>query len=191
MRIVQAGGIPLLLGMLDPDLGDLIVSIQMAPVAVAYMGHKTRCGAVPDGFGFLAPRGEGVRTLGVLFPSRLFSERTPEGGDLFTGFIGGMTDPGALALEDPELVEQVARDLEKLTGHSAQPSFQKVARYPEAIPQFSMGHLDRMSEIKARVEKIPGLYLAGNYLKGVGMKDAVGTGFEAAAGLLDQREKSR
>ena len=54
---------------------------------------------IPEGFGFLVPRGEGIRTLGVLFPSRLFEGRTPPGGDLLAGFVGGVLDPHALDLD--------------------------------------------------------------------------------------------
>jgi oxygen-dependent protoporphyrinogen oxidase len=135
---------------------------------------------VPDGFGFLVPRGEDVRTLGVLFPSRLFHGRAPEGGDLLTAFVGGMTDRDALALDDHELVMIVRSDLERLTGFRRAPDMVRVARFREAIPQLVVGHLDRISKIRERLATLPGLHLAGNYLKGVGMKDAVASGFEAA-----------
>ena len=152
----------------------------MAPVAVVHLGLRRRAPEVPDGFGFLAPRGEGVRSLGVLFPSRLFDGRTPEGGDLFTGFVGGTLDPAALDLDDAALLEIVRSDLSRLVRREVSPDFVRVARFPEAIPQCTLGHLDRLAGIRERLACLRGLVLAGNYLRGVGMKDAVGSGLDAA-----------
>ena len=173
-----------LLGGLDRDLGDLLSRIPMAPVAVVHMGHRRHAAGVPDGFGFLAPRGAGIRTLGILFPSRLFADRAPAGGDLLTAFIGGMLDRPALDLADDELLAAVMKDLEKLTGFNDGPDLLRVARYPQAIPQFTLGHLERMAGIHERLESLTGLCLAGNYLHGVGLKDAVASGLGAAEQIL-------
>ncbi len=85
-----------LLGPLDHALAEPLSRIPMAPVAVVHLGFQHKQGAIPEGFGFLVPRGEGVRSLGVLFPSRLFEHRAPGDGDLLAGFVGGMCDPRAL-----------------------------------------------------------------------------------------------
>ncbi len=169
-----------LLASIDWGLSTLLQNIPMAPVAVVHMGFRQRARKVPDGFGFLAPRGEQVRSLGVLFPSRLFEGRAPEGGDLFSGFVGGMLDPGALALRDEQLLAIVRADLSGLTGQDIRPDFVRVSRFPHAIPQCTLGHLERLARIREKLAKLPGIALAGNYLRGVGMKDAIGSGFEAA-----------
>jgi oxygen-dependent protoporphyrinogen oxidase len=169
-----------LTGALDPGMEPLIGSIPMAPVAVVHMGFRQRVGEVPEGFGFLAPRKEGIRTLGVLFPSRLFDGRTPNGGDLLTGYVGGMLDQEVVDRTDEELLAIVTGDLDRLLGLKAKPSMIRVARYPHAIPQLVLGHLERIAEIRDRLRAIPGLHLAGNYLRGVGIKDAVASDFEAA-----------
>ncbi len=169
----------------DPRLADLLGGIPMAPIAVVHLGFSRRCPDIPDGFGFLAPRGEGVRTLGVLFPSRLFPGRAPEGGDLLTAFVGGSTDPEALDLSDQDLVDLVQADLRHLTGHGETPDFTMVRRHPVAIPQMVHGHLERMAEVQERLGALPGMVLAGNYLHGVGLKDAVASGREAAQRLAE------
>ena len=166
---------------LDQELAELLLEVPMAPVAVLYLGYEERCQEIPDGFGFLVPRGEDIRTLGVLFPSRLFSDRAPEGGDLLTAFVGGMTDGEALELDDEELRALVTTELETLTGLEKRPEFVRIRRHSAAIPQLVTGHLDRMSQARERLALHPGLQLAGNYLTGVGMKDAVASGFDAAA----------
>ncbi len=168
----------------DPTLGGLLAEIPLAPMAVVQMGYRARRPEVPEGFGYLAPRGQGLRALGVLFPSRLFAGRAPAGGDLLTGFVGGSQDPEALALSDGELLDVVLADLERLLGLRDGPDVLRVRRYSEAIPQFVHGHLERMASVHERVAQQPGLQLTGNYLKGVGMKDAVLSGYEAAAASL-------
>lgn len=174
-----------LLAEFDGELAALLRGIPLAPVAVVHLGYRQKAEAVPDGFGFLAPRHEGVRALGVLFPSRLFRGRAPDGGDLLTAYVGGMLDPGALDLDDGDLLALVERDLEKLLGMKGGPDVVKINRFPQAIPQCTLGHLDRIAGIEKRLLRMPGLALAGNYLRGVGMKDAVGSGFAAAARTLD------
>lgn len=177
---------------LDAGLAALLASIPMAPMAVVHTGYARRAEQVPDGFGFLVPRGEGIRTLGILFPSRLFEGRVPQepdpqGGDLFTAYVGGMLDQAALDLDDQELAGIARGDLEILTGFSQEPRLVEVARHRHAIPQFTHGHLERMAALHQRRRNLEGLELAGNYLRGVGMKDAVASGFASAAALLEAR----
>ena len=165
---------------MNPSLAGLLAGIPMAPIAVVHLGFEQRCSEVPDGFGFLVPRSEGIRSLGVLFPSRLFEGRAPEGGDLLAGFVGGMLDPKALDLNDEDLASIVTNDLRNLIQLEQKPSFVRVLRYSHAIPQFVSGHLERMKSIQLDLQSLPGLQLAGNYLRGVGVKDAVRSGFDAA-----------
>lgn len=173
-----------LLRPISEELGRLLGEVTLAPIAVVHRGYAARAEAVPEGFGYLAPRGEGVRGLGTLFASRLFDGRCPEGGELLTGFVGGMTDPRAIDRSDAELGSIVAEDLRNLLGLERSPVYQRVARYPAAIPQLEVGHLERMERIESCLAGLPGLRLAGNYLRGVGMKDAVASGLEAAAEVV-------
>jgi oxygen-dependent protoporphyrinogen oxidase len=176
-----------LLGAVDDRLGAAMGGVRLAPLAVVHMGYVERAKEIPDAFGFLVPRGEGIRTLGVLFPSRMFDDRAPAGGDLLSAYIGGSLDPGALELEDADLLEIVLGDLERLTGFDRRPDHLKVLRYRAAIPQLEHGHLERMDGLRRILEDLPGLHLAGNYMRGIGLKDAVASGFEAARRIVEER----
>ncbi|MBF0441996.1 MAG: protoporphyrinogen oxidase [Oligoflexales bacterium] len=169
-----------LLGSISRSLADLLGSIVMAPVAVLYLTYPASAGRLDDGFGFLVPRNEGLRSLGVLYSSSLFSNRAPSGMELLTAFAGGMLDAKAVDLSDRELFDIATGDLGAITKKNLDLRLIEVKRYHGAIPQFKIGYLEMMKQIRFLVSKQKGLHLCGNYLKGVGMKDAVGSGFEAA-----------
>jgi len=169
---------------LDPAAALAAGAIPMAPVVVLQLGFNGRLEEIPEGFGFLAPRGEGIRCLGTLFVSRLFADRAPGNGDLLTAFIGGSLDPEAASMPDDALLAVVMNDLGRLFGVGREPSFLSVARHVAAIPQLTVGHMDRVAALRSCERANPGLLFAGNYLKGVGLKDAVASGLDAAAALL-------
>ena len=159
-----------------PEITAQLEAVPMAPIALVHLGYRERQPCVPDGFGFLVPPGEPHRCLGVLFPSRIFDDRAPDGGDLFAGFVGGVHAADRLDSSDEELAALVREELETLTGLTATPDLIHVRRYRGAIPQLNAGHLDRMASVGASLEAQPGLFLAGNYLTGIGVKDAVRAG---------------
>ncbi len=175
-----------LLAFLNQELSELITTIPMAPVATVHMGFESQLEEIPNGFGFLSPRNQGIRSLGVLFPSRIFANRAPGQGDLLVGFVGGMLDESALELSDQGILELVLRDLEVLVGLKRQPDFVRIRRVSKAIPQFLLGHLQRMEKAQVRISQYPGLYLAGNYCKGVGIKDAIASGSEIAKEIANK-----
>lgn len=168
---------------------DEIVLSPMALVHLAVNGDDSR--AIPDGFGFLVPRSQGLRTLGCLFASRMFPERAPQGHTLLAAYVGGMLDPGALALGEEELVELVRKELSGLLGRELSPCFAKVLKNAQAIPQLLPGHRARVERAKTLAGEVGGLYLAGNYLSGVGVNDAVESGFLAAEALLNDLTENR
>ena len=126
-----------------------------------------------DGFGFLAPRGEGLRTLGSIWNSFLFAGRAPEGWVCLTNFIGGATDTEAIKLGDEELIRIVHDDLGKVLGVSANARPLPITRYERAIPQYTLGHAERVERIESTLRGVPGLWIAGNYLRGISLGDCI------------------
>jgi oxygen-dependent protoporphyrinogen oxidase len=139
-----------------------------------------------DGFGFLIPRGEGPRILGVLWDSSIYPGRAPSGRALLRAMIGGAHDEGALALDDAALLSVVRKDLALTMGLEADPVLVRIFRHPRGIPQYTVGHLDRLARAEARLERLPGVYLAGNSYRGVAINACV-----AEAGPLAGRILSR
>lgn len=133
-----------------------------------------------DGFGFLVPRGSGLRILGCVFPSTVFPERAPPGHVALTAILGGKLDQEISGWDDSQLQETALADLRRALGISGEPVIATVGRWPRAIPQPELGHgrfLDLAVELEQR---LPGLVIAGSFLGGVAVGDCVERGVRAA-----------
>ena len=160
----------------DPALSSLIERAVTAPLAVVCLGYdaaelQSQCRL--DGFGFLVPRGEGVRILGALWETSIYQHRAPAGQALLRAMIGGARDPEALSLSDDQLVSVVRQDLARTMRVSAEPRMVRVFRHPRGIPQYVKGHLGRMHHIDALLKAHPGVLLAGNSYRGVSINSCI------------------
>ncbi len=155
-----------LLAPLLPAAAEL-AGIEYAPVAVVAGSYSTEHLSRPlDGFGFLAPRAEHLRVLGTVWNSSLFAGRVPEGQTLLTSFVGGMTDPAAAGLPDEALYQTVESELRRVLGLLLAPRVRCAHRWPQAIPQYNLGHAELLRRVRAALAESPGLFLAGSYLEG-------------------------
>lgn len=156
-----------LLTQLDPSFEAYLTTIEYAAVAVVSLGYaKKDVGHSLDGFGFLVPRSAGLRILGTVWNSSLFPGRAPEGHALLTTFVGGATDPSAAKLSSEELSSLVHREIAPLLAIKSAPTFCNVTIWPRALPQYNLGHADRLASINKKLERLPGIFLTGNYLRG-------------------------
>jgi oxygen-dependent protoporphyrinogen oxidase len=171
-----------------PELAALLAEIPYTTIAAVPLAYRREQVARPlDGFGFLAPRGEGLRTLGSIWNSSLFPDRAPDGYVLTNNFIGGETDRDAIQLSDDELRRIVHGDLQAALGLTGAPHRLPITRWTQAIPQYNLGHAARVATIAAALARRPGVYLAGNYLHGVALGDCIRQGKELAAHLPTER----
>ena len=171
---------------LEPPLAGVLDQIPSAPVAVVHCGFSGGAlGTEPEGFGFLVPRGQGPRILGSLWISSIFTGRAPDGRVLMTTMIGGAHDPGALELDDEALVRIVRRDLGRVMDVVANPYFVKVMRHPRGIPQYTIGHPERLDRIDVHLREHPGLWLSGNSYRGISVNACVEEAPRVADEVLD------
>ncbi len=142
----------------------------------------------PGSFGFVAPAAERRRIIAGSFSSLKFEGRAPEGFILARVFLGGVLQSEMTNLSDDAMVAAAREELRALCGVSAAPGTIEVQRWPAAMPQYAVGHLDRVAKIEAAVAKIPDLFLAGAAYRGVGVPDCVRSGEEAAQAAFERLE---
>jgi oxygen-dependent protoporphyrinogen oxidase len=134
---------------------------------------EEQAGHCMDGFGFLVPSREKRGILGTVVDSNVFPGRAPEGSVLFRTMVGGARRPHLAELPDEQLLDRVFSDLRDIMGLCAEPEFVKIYRHPKAIPQYRVGHADRLAAIEKELEGFPGLVMTGNAFRGVSLNDCV------------------
>jgi oxygen-dependent protoporphyrinogen oxidase len=165
----------------SPALAQALSGIAYAPVAVVAGGYFTRqIGRPVDGFGFLVPRVEKVRTLGTVWNSSLFPERAPEGSVAMTSFIGGATDPEIADTSEQQIATTVQGDNAKILEISGPPVTMFVWKHARALPQYNLGHGHIVLAIRESERAIPGLFFAGNYLQGPALGKCVEQAYQTA-----------
>ncbi len=181
----EAHGAARLVDGFDPQLALHMRSIPYASSVVVNIAYPRDAVSHPlDGFGAVIPTIENRSILAVSFTSAKFPQRAPAGTALFRVFVGGATQPELFDLDDAAIEAVVRRELEELLGVSGPPLLVDVGRHPRGMPQYTLGHLDRVETIRSLVANHPGLSLAGNAYSGVGIPDCIRSGRAAAANAL-------
>lgn len=169
----------------DPELALYLRSIPYASSAVVTVAYSRDDVAHPlDGFGAVVPAIEGRKVLAVSFTSKKFPGRAPAGTVLLRVFVGGATQPELFDLDDDQIEALVLDELSALLGARGTPLLLRVARHPRAMPQYTLGHLERVASIRRRAARHHRLTLAGNAFEGVGIPDVIHSGQDAADALL-------
>jgi oxygen-dependent protoporphyrinogen oxidase len=161
----------------DATLAGVLNGIPTASLAVACLGYDAAALEAErgplNGFGFLAPRGEGLRILGALWETSIYEGRAPRGRALIRAMIGGATDREAASLTEAELTAIVRADLHRSMGLTIDPVFVKVIRHRRGIPQYTVGHPSRLARAESLLKAHPGLVLAGNSYRGVSINSCI------------------
>ncbi len=170
-----------LVGPLDASLADRLQEIPYSSSLIVALGYDAaRVGRLPPGFGFLVPQKEATRLRACTFVDQKFPHRVSPGRVLLRCFYGGTRDESVVALSDTEVHQMVTLDLRTILGISAEPLFVKLYRWPRAVAQYTVGHLERVATIRSRLAAHPGLFLAGNAFDGIGISDCIRSGRAAA-----------
>jgi oxygen-dependent protoporphyrinogen oxidase len=177
---------------LVPDAARALDEIAYSPVAVVISAYQRQAiGHALDGFGVLAPAIERPGMLGSLFSSTMFEGRSDSDTVVFTTFLGGRRDPSLAAAPDAELLTRVHGELHRLVGASEPPRFNEVTRWPRAIPQYTLGHLQRIAAVERAERDVHGLHFCANYRGGVAISDCVINGEALAQRVVDELSATR
>ena len=152
---------------LDDEAAVAAGDIEAPPTAVVYLGYRREQVAHPlDGLGFFSPRSEGRSLNGVQFCSTMFEGRAPEGHVSLAGYFGGDGAP-ELARAPADALVALARDeFGDLLGAKGEPVVARVRHWPRGLPQYRLGHAERIAALRGAEDRIPGLFLTGNYFEG-------------------------
>jgi len=178
---------------LDSELGLLLDSIPYAPIAVVSLGFRREAVSHDlNGFGFLVPRTEKIKILGSIWTSSIYPGRSPDGMVQFRTMIGSATNPELIELDNDSLVKLALDDLNGIIGINDNPQFIRVFKWNLGIPQFLLGHPEKMEKMDKIVKQYPGLQFTGNAYDGVGLNDCVTRSEKVVGRLAEQLQlKSR
>ena len=176
-----------LLAPLDPDLADLLRRIPYVSTATVTLGYRTTDFEQQSaGRGFVIPKIEDRELTAVTWATNKFAGRAPEDIALVRAFVGRAGREAAVALPDDELLTLVRRELREILQIDDAPVVSRIYRWHRALPQYVLGHTERLSQIEARVARMSGIQLSGSAYRGVGIPDCIESGQHAAARLLER-----
>ena len=180
---VGAYALPALLPFIPEAQMQKMSSLFYAPIIQVILGVKNTRGLDFPAFGGLVPSKEQKRVLGILFPSSCFEQRCPDGGALYSYFIGGARHTDYLQKSDDEIREIALEAFHSMLKYPAdmQPDLLRIFRHEHAIPQYWSDSGERFATIEALQQQYPGLILAGNMRDGIGMGNRIHQGATIAS----------
>jgi oxygen-dependent protoporphyrinogen oxidase len=161
---------------LDSELATLVGGIAYNRIAVVALGYRGVDVLPADGFGFIAPQRLRRDLLGVQWCSATYPDRAPPGMVLWRALCGGWNRPEIVGWPNERLVAAVRAELRLAQGVTAEPVFVQIVRWENAIPQYMLGHPERVAAVEARAKHHLGLILGGNALRGVALNDCTEQG---------------
>jgi len=176
-----------LLAPVDEPTAQLMEVDASSAVVVGFgFSDATKFG-VPPGFGFLVPPGSDSLLLACTFVDQKFDDRVPPGGRLLRVFFGGEAADRLMRCGNDETAAVARMELARILGPLPEPQMAVVRRWPRSLPQYGVGHLERMKELDERVKTLEGLWLLGNGYRGVGLPDLIRDARVAARQLIEPK----
>ena len=170
-----------------PELAGRLRSIEYAPISTVSCAYKqSSVKNSLDGFGFMIPRREGLHTFCTFWNSSLLRGRAPEGTVLITSFAGRQEDDAFATMTDEQRTESVAAENAHILGITERAVDRVFWKDARALPQYNVGHAQRVAAISDVLRTLPNLHLSGNFLKGRSIGDCVEVASQVAENLHSQ-----
>lgn len=168
-----------------PELGQELSSIPYSSAILAMLlFHRADLNHPLNGFGFLTPPSERKVLAAATFINTKFPSRIAPGMAAIRGFLVGRQAEELMNVPDAQVLRLIRDDLERLMGVAAAPVAYTVHRWPQSMPQYVVGHADRIRRIRRHLQKLPGLYVTSNAFDGVGIPDCVRLAKETANSVI-------
>lgn len=179
-----------LVGSVDPELATLLNSIPYVSTATVSLAYRqSQLPHTLEGYGYVIPRREGRRALACTWTSTKFPHRAPEGTALVRVFVGRAGQQDVMPRDAGQLIALAREELQLTLGIEAEPLFSRVFVWENSMPQYNLGHPEKLAQIARRLERLPGLALAGNGYRGIGIPDCIRSGETAATSVLALKDK--
>jgi oxygen-dependent protoporphyrinogen oxidase len=174
---VPAGSASVMVQAAAPRLARLLAAIPFAASTLVHLAFDASSAPRPlDGSGYLNPQRSGRPVAACTWSSAKFEGRAPEGGLLLRAFLKGV----AAALPDDAALRLSCDEIASMTGITAAPRWHRIYRFADGMPQYTLGHLERLAAIEQELRLLPGLYLASHSYHGVGIPDTIRSAQAAA-----------
>ncbi|MDO8526590.1 MAG: protoporphyrinogen oxidase [Deltaproteobacteria bacterium] len=176
-----------LLETVDPNLSIVLKSIPYVSVSVVHLVVDRSTLKRPlNGFGFLTGTKESNLLLGCLWSSTIFDSRCPDDQSvLLTCFVGGAKNPSAMMLSEEAILQKVVEELHPLLGRALKVTDSVVTKISNAIPQYTLGHKNKLRGIQEQLQLSKGLYLTGNYFSGISINDTMRNAVQEVQNIYD------
>ena len=173
-------------------LRDLDGSLSEGPLSIPYVSTATISLAYRrayihhplDGFGFVVPRAEKRKIMASTWTSVKFSHRSPPDAVLLRAFVGGAQNEDLLGMDDESIIDMVRKELVGIMGITAHPILTRIYRWDKSMPQYRLGHAERLSHLEEKLLQYPGLYLTGCAYRGIGISDCIHDGMLMAERIV-------
>lgn len=176
-----------LLEPLDADGASAAGDITAPPVNVVFLGYRRDQVAHPlDGLGFLSTKDPGRIISGAQFLSTMYQGRAPDGFVAISAYAGGARNPELTTLDDSTLIAEVHGELADLLGIKGAPVVQRTRRWALGLPQYELGHGARVDLLESLTNRLPGLFVTGNFLRGISVANCLSSAGETASRVADE-----
>ncbi|GLH63715.1 protoporphyrinogen oxidase [Parageobacillus sp. G301] len=166
-----------------------IPSTSVATVALAF--PESAIEQDIDGTGFVVSRRNDYTITACTWTHKKWPHTAPSGKALLRCYVGRPGDEEIVEQSDDEIVRVVMDDLNKIMRITGRPEFFVISRWKQAMPQYTVGHKERLANIKAHMDsELPGVFLAGSSYEGLGLPDCIDQGEEAVKKVLDYLQVS-
>ena len=170
---------------INDSISALLSKIPYTSTATVSLAFKKESISNPmNGFGFLVPRQEKRRITGATWVSRKFSDRSPDDSVLIRCFIGGSHNEKLVFLNDKDMIEMVKGELRDIMGITSEPLLTRIYRWEKAMPQYTIGHEERLSALNQKLSEYPGMFLTGSSYRGSGISECIKDGQLTAESVL-------
>jgi len=171
---------------IDKELAEELLSIPYVSTATVSLAYRKKDILHPlNGFGFVVPEIEKRKIMASTWSSIKFPNRAPEDKLLIRCFVGGSKDEHLVNLNKPEIIAMVQEELRDIMGIRAEPLFIKVYKWEKSMPQYIVGHEEKLKRIEFHLSSHPGLFLAGSAYQGIGISDCIKSGEKAAKAAFE------